>query len=220
MRRRRVGEGQPGCSCAATCARTRRSGKLTDELQMLSNQRRLNPRHSSPWFPTKIRNNKNPFKTFNVFSCFLQFPSLPRCFWFLWHQNRSSLWKRSSSALLFLEEAGAAVRSQSAVLPGPWIVRGRKRPSCGRGQRRDLLTPLLARAGWQDICSLCTHTARPGADFTSVSFAASLRSGPCSLSTLLVPCPALLHVPPAFSFRRRLSVWRAVLRTGSPGPRL
>lgn len=89
---------------------------------MLNNQRRLNPRHSSPWFPTKIRNNKNPFKTFNVFSCFLQFPSLPRCSWFLWHQNRSSLWKRSSSALLFLEEAGAAVRPQSAVLPGPRIV--------------------------------------------------------------------------------------------------
>lgn len=44
---------------------------------MLNNQRGLNPQHSCLWFPTKIRNNKNPFKTSSDFSRFLQFPFSP-----------------------------------------------------------------------------------------------------------------------------------------------
>lgn len=62
--------------------------------------------------------------------------------------------------------------------------------------------------------------ARQGPDLTPVSFAASLRSGLCSLVTLLAPCPELLHVLPTSSFQRCLSACRALLRTGSPGPRV
>lgn len=100
------------------------------------------------------------------------FPFLPHGSRFLWHQNTSSLWKCSSSLLLFLEDAGTA-----ALLPGPWVVRG------GEAEGRDL----PAAPGLQDVCSLC---AGPGAALASVSFAAPLRCALCSLATLLIPFPS------------------------------
>lgn len=173
--------------------------ELAAELQMCSNQRGFNPRHLSPWFPTKIRNNRNPFKAFNVFSRFLQFPPLPRCSWFLWHQNRSSLWRRSSSRLLFLEGARTASQAQNAFVPGLWIVGGEdvEQPE-PRAAVQDLLTrPLPRGSAWQDICSLCTP-GKAGSTLCSCFLCSSSKVWPL-LPGHTAPAAGLLHVPPAFS---------------------
>lgn len=160
MRRRELGEdgsgtAQPVSSCHV-CPYPLLQ-ELAAELQMCNNQRGFNPRHLSPWFPTKIRNNKNPFKAFNVFSRFLQFPPLPRCSWFLWHQNRSSLWKRSSSPLLFLEGARTASQAQNAFVPGLWIVGGEEVEQLEpRAAVQDLLTRRLPW-GWMAGYLLFVH---------------------------------------------------------------
>lgn len=132
--------------------------ELAAELQMCNNQRGFKPRHLSPWFPTKIRNNKNPFKAFNVFSHFLQFPPLPRCSWFLWHQNRSSLWKCSSSPLLFLEGARTTSQAQNAFVLGLWIVGGEEVEQLEpRAAVQDLLTRRLPGWGWMAGYLLFVH---------------------------------------------------------------
>lgn len=149
------GTAQPVCDCHVCPYPLLR--ELAAELQMCNNQRGFNARHLSPWFPTKIRNNKNPFKAFNVFSRFLQFPPLPRCSWFLWHQNRSSLWKRSSSPLLFLEGARTASQAQNAFVPGPWIVGGEEVEQLEpRAAVQDLLTRRLP-GGWMAGYLLFVH---------------------------------------------------------------
>lgn len=174
----------------ATCARTQRPGKLADDLQTLNNQRGLSPRHSSPTMPP-------PLETLGVLSRFLRFPSLPHRSRFLWHQNSSPLWERSSSLLLFLEGAGAAPSSLSA--------RGRKRRS-PRAEGRD---PLSARrgAGWQDVCSLCSRAARQAAGCASVSSPEALRSALCSLTVPVPPQPGAAPCP-AGPFLPKASPWR------------
>lgn len=206
----RAARGQPSLSVTATCARTLLR-ELAAELQMCNNQRGFNLRHLSPWFPTKIRNNKNPFKAFNVFSRFLQLPPLPRCSWFLWHQNRSSLWKRSSSPLLFLEGARTASQAQNAFVPGLWIVGGEEVEQLQpRAAVQDLLTRRLPgghMAGYllfvhpgeagsafcscflcssSELCPLLPGHAAPGAELFLPKASGCLRgvlgTGPCGVS--------------------------------------
>lgn len=140
---------------------------------MLNNQRGLNPQHSSLWFPTKIRNNKNPFKTSSDFSHFLQFPFSP---------TRLSVPVAPEYILfvkmLFLSAVVSGGRRHSRI-----AARAVGRAGEGEAEGRDL----AAAPSLQDVCSLCTG---PGADLASVSFAAPLRCALCSLAVLLIPFPS------------------------------
>lgn len=104
------------------------------------------------------------------------FPFLPHGSRFLWHQNTSSLWKCSSSLLLFLEDVGTA-----ALLPGLWVVQGGgsrgQGPACCSRPAGCLL--FVHRAGSRPcFCFLCS---------------------PSKMCPLLPGCAA-----DPFSFRRRL----------------